>query len=427
MQSLIKTEKSFYSNMTNNKNEKRNKLHTSIMSISMKSLDNIKNEINQRKEQNLHRIEEMYRRNGLNYDYLKEREIREKILDEYYKEKEQKIAEGKLQLEQEKRKREEEFQKLKIRKVNGLKYTSIPKKPQIFSKIINEEIQFSSVLIPIKSSIINNNSSEKKETNNPNDLNLTFRTINNSVELNKSQSNNYKNDNNNKVPNDKQKETGQKIFDNKKQSIFEDYNKKNKDQEKTIDIKQKTQENETTKNEPSLFSVFPSGSPFNLGNTSTTKPSPSPFFPKINFTENKKEEKEIKTDEKNKEPQQQQQQKESDSLFSTTSTFKFNLGKNNKDTNIFTAKAKNEDKSIFFFNNPINIKNDNNKIESGIFAMKKDEGGIFNQHSSVSKTMNDQFLFTSNQPNNKEQKSLLNASNPFTSPQGGGQTSLLFG
>ena len=41
--------------------------------------------------------------------------------------------------------------------------------------------------------------------------------------------------------------------------------------------------------------------------------------------------------------------------------------------------------------------------------------------------MNDQFLFKSNQSNNKEQKSLLNASNPFTSLQSGGQISFLFG
>ena len=39
----------------------------------MKSLDNIKNEINQRREENLRNIGEIHKRHELYYDHLKER------------------------------------------------------------------------------------------------------------------------------------------------------------------------------------------------------------------------------------------------------------------------------------------------------------------------------------------------------------------
>ena len=48
----------------------------------MKSIDNIKSEINRRKEENLRNVEEIHKRYGLNYDYLKEAEISKKILEE---------------------------------------------------------------------------------------------------------------------------------------------------------------------------------------------------------------------------------------------------------------------------------------------------------------------------------------------------------
>ena len=43
------------------------------MSLSMKSLDNIKDEINQRREENLSSIEEMHKWHGLYYDKFKKR------------------------------------------------------------------------------------------------------------------------------------------------------------------------------------------------------------------------------------------------------------------------------------------------------------------------------------------------------------------
>ena len=118
----------------NNISEQKNRINTSLMSLTMKSLDNIKDEINQRREENLRSIEEMHKRHGLYYDYLKEGQIREKILEEYYKDKAKKIEEVELQMKREKLKREEEFKKLKIRKASGLKFASISKKPTILSQ-----------------------------------------------------------------------------------------------------------------------------------------------------------------------------------------------------------------------------------------------------------------------------------------------------
>ena len=184
-------------NLTNNSFKKNKLNNTSMMSISMKSLDDIKSELNKRKEENLRSIEEMHKRHRFNDTLIKERKKREeKILDEYYKEKLKKNAEIKLKLELDKRKREEEFKKLKIRKVSGLNYNSIKKKPHFLSEIKNTEIHFK----PNSNSINNDKfnllqKEEKKEPNtipkvsNSSSLNITFGNHN------PSQTNEYKVDN----------------------------------------------------------------------------------------------------------------------------------------------------------------------------------------------------------------------------------------
>lgn len=100
----------------------------------MKSIDNIKSEINRRKEENLRNVEEIHKRYGLNYDYLKEAEISKKILEEYYKSKTKRVAEEKLEMEKKRNKKNEDFQKLKIKKGAGLKYVSLPKKTKYIKR-----------------------------------------------------------------------------------------------------------------------------------------------------------------------------------------------------------------------------------------------------------------------------------------------------
>lgn len=415
-QSFIKAEKSFYSrnSITNtNKNEKKSRLNSSIMSLSMKSLDNIKDEINQRREENLRSIEEMHRRHGLNYDVLKERQLREKILNEYYKEKEKRNNEGKQQLEREKRKREEEFQKLKIKKVNDLKFNSKMKKPMVLSK--TSQIKFLGEPIPLKANTNNISVSE----NSSNNLNLTFGVINNNDEQN--QNNLDKKDNNDNKPlfaaltENKNNENEKKIIDNKKQSIFADLIKdNNNEQEKKIENKQDTE----TKKETSLFSGS-STSLFNVPTTTTTT-TPSllfnpPVIKNIN-SENKKEEKQNTNENEKYNP-----------FVMNSSNVTFGSGiKNEK--HIFTANSNDNKQSIFFGN----IKTDNktdNKTQDGLFNSKKEEGSLFNQQTSVSKSINETSLFTSNQAGNKDQnqKSLLNKENPFLSAQNTNPIPNIFG
>ena len=56
----------------NNISDYKKIINSSINSLSMKSLDNLKNEIEKKKMDNLKNIEEMYQRNDLYYDYLKD-------------------------------------------------------------------------------------------------------------------------------------------------------------------------------------------------------------------------------------------------------------------------------------------------------------------------------------------------------------------
>ena len=139
--SKINLRNSKYINSNNISSKNRINNTSSMMSLSMKSLESIKNEISKRREENLRNVEEMHKRHGLNYDYDQEKKIREKILDEYYKDKAKRIAEGKLKMEKEKQKREEEFNKLKIRKINEFKFTS-HKKPKILTETKNTQIHF---------------------------------------------------------------------------------------------------------------------------------------------------------------------------------------------------------------------------------------------------------------------------------------------
>ena len=132
-----------------------------INNTSMMSLENIKKEVNKRREENLRNLEEMQKRYGLNYDESKEREMRNKILEEYYKDKAKRIAEGKLRMEQEKKKREEEFKKLKIKKVSGLKYTSIQKKPPLLTETKSTEIHFKPINPINNTKLIENSKKEE--------------------------------------------------------------------------------------------------------------------------------------------------------------------------------------------------------------------------------------------------------------------------
>ena len=407
-------DKSFYSSGNNKQNksmksikESKNKNNSYAMNLSMKSLDNIKDEINQRREENLRNIEEMHKRHGLYYDYLKEAQMREKILDEYYKEKAKRIAEERNEMEKKRRKRLEEFQKLKIKKETGLKFASLPKKPKIFKETKSSQIQFSGKPINLK-----------QNENDSNNLNITFgnnsNNSNNESDNKKiekkieNKDNNYSEqkpstslfgnlDNNVKINEDKKNENEKPktIIDNKKTSIFSDL------------MGDKNINNENPK-EKSLFSGIPGNSGPIFGAPSMNTGTQSPFSQSFmnnnnNNSENKKEEKK----DLNKANDQKNEPK---GLFTAV-----HVGNSSEQKGLFSGNSNNENSQSIFFSNDDNKNNlKDNKI-FGTNSFEKKEG-LFNQHSAVSQTINNTSLFTSNINGNNEKSgaSLLNkTTNPF--------------
>ena len=389
------------SNIKNN-TFKMNKLNnTSMMSLSMRSLDNIKNEISKRREENLRSVQDMYKKNGLKYNDEEDKELRKKILEEYYADKAKRNAEVKLKLEREKQRREEEFKKLKIRKESGFKYGSIPKKQNILSEMKSTEINFKP---SYKKVIINNNSSilsQKEETKQINP-NITFGNISNS----QSQTNEIKiinNDINNDIDINKKKPN----LKEEPKSLFGPSEVK-KDEEK----KQKESESKT-----------------NTGFFSNTESNLNAFNNNNKQAENKN----------------------TPSLFGNTNNEKKPIFDNRKQSifsNIIVPQEKekekkeeikttNDKKQEDFFGSSINLefkKNDESSLFKGNSDMKgifgtqisNEKGGLFDQNNQVSQGINPKSLFNSNKP---PINSLATQNNPFlkASNSNKGSTTNLFG
>ena len=391
------------SNIKNN-TFKMNKLNnTSMMSLSMRSLDNIKNEISKRREENLRSVQDMYKKNSLKYNDKEDEQLREKILKEYYADKAKRNAEVKLKLEREKQRREEEFKKLKIRKESGFKYGSIPKKQNILSEMKSTEINFKP---SYKKVIINNNSSilsQKEETKQINP-NITFGNISNS----QSQTNEIKiinNDNNN--------DNNDIAINKKKLNLKEEPKSLFGPSEIKIDEEKKQKESESKTN-TGLFS-----------NTESNLNA---------FNNNKKEE-----------------NKNTPFLFGNTNNEKKPIFDNRKQS-IFSnmivppekekekkeeIKTTNDKKQEDFFGSSINLefkKNDESSLFKGNSDMKgifgtqisNEKGGLFDQNNQVSQGINPKSLFNSNKP---PINSLVTQNNPFlkASNSNKGSTTNLFG
>ena len=390
------------SNIRNN-TFKMNKLNTSMMSLSMRSLDNIKNEISKRREENLRSVQDMYKKNSLKYNDKEDEQLREKILKEYYADKAKRNAEVKLKLEREKQRREEEFKKLKIRKESGFKYGSIPKKQNILSEMKSTEINFKP---SYKKVIINNNSSilsQKEETKQINP-NITFGNISNS----QSQTNEIKiiNNDNNNDNNDIAINKKKPNLKEEPKSLFGPSEVK-KDEEK----KQKESESKTNtglfSNTESNLNVFNNNkqeenknTPFLFGNTNNEKKpifdnrKQSIFSNMIVPPEKEKEKKEeIKTT----------NDKKQEDFFGSSNNLEF---------------KKNDESSLFKGNSDM----------KGIFGtqISNEKGGLFDQNNQVSQGINPKSLFNSNKP---PINSLVTQNNPFlkASNSNKGSTTNLFG
>ena len=412
------------------KNRTNMNMNSSIMSLSMKSLDDIKSEINKRREENLKKIEDMHKRNGLCYDYARELEIREKILSDYYKGKEKLIKQAKLQAENEKRKREEEYRKLKIKKNDSYVIYRTRKPKIILTQTKRTEIKYEGNPL-IQPTQTNNNKSNENENKG---IDFSFNNaINNSInEQNNNKKNEIKNDiqenklffkntntfsdnnikindsnnksllpiinaNDNKNNDNKEKEKQKannneeptKIIDNKKESIFQSFMANN-----DINIKEEKKEN---KNPFFSLDEGKQGGLFRKINNTPTS-SNQPLF---NFGLGEGNSKgsifENKNDEKNNEPK-----KEVKSLFTESGSSFFGVG---NQQSLF-APTQNEKKSLFDIK-PSNINVNSGNDNSGMFAPKKE--GLFNQDTAVSSAVNEKSLFQSNNNEN----SLLKQNNPF--------------
>ena len=379
-----------------------------INNTSMMSLENIKKEINKRREENLRNVEEMQKRYGLNYDESKEREMRNKILEEYYKDKAKRIAEGKLRMEQEKKKREEEFKKLKIKKVSGLKYTSIQKKPPLLTETKSTEIHFKPINPINNTKLIEN--SKKEELKTPiikpesNDISVQKNfSFGNSLFEKDDKKEEIKNNN---LSNPKETINQPPKINNEPKSLF-GFNNSSKEENNNKEKK----ENEIKPN----LSLFPNPltSTNNPQNQEKTKKKETiPLFGLIG-------------DNNNKEPNSNSPIK-----FDNKKVSIFNKMINNQTPekkNIEEPKEKNDKKNDDFFGSTSNLfVKDQNSMQSlftgenngkTIFRTQptNEKGGLFDQNNSVSQGINSQSLFNSNKLGNNSggNSSLVNEENPF--------------
>ena len=372
--------------------------NTSIM-----SLENIKKEINKRREENLRNVEEMQKRHGLNYDEAKEREMRNKILEEYYKDKAKRIAEGKLQMEQEKKKREEEFKKLKIKKVSGIKYTSIKKNPPLLTEIKNTEIHFKpnnntklkkkeelkvprnepeSNDISVKKNFSFGNSiiekDEKKEEIKNINFSKTKETINVPPKINNEQKSIFGFNNSSIEDNNNNKQKKENEIKPNFSSISNPLTSTN-----NLPIQEKTEKKETI----NLFGLTGDNNKKELNFNSQIKFDNKKQSVFGNLLNNQTPEKKSKEEPKPKNDIKQ------DDFFNSSNNLNF--------------KDQNSIQSLF--------KGDNN--DKGIFRTQptNEKGGLFDQNNSVSQGINSQSLFNSNKLNNNSGggSSLLNKDNPF--------------
>ena len=407
-------------NNTGNKSKTIN--NTSLMSMSFKSLDSIKSEISRRRDENLKNISEMYGRHGLYYNYEKEFEMRKKVMEEYYRNKAQKIAELTLQMEKDKKKREEEFKKLKIKKVKELKYQAF-KKPKIFKEAKNNQIEFlgkPSTLINNKD-IINMSFGKANNENNKSDNNL--KSSDNKID-------NAKNDSNKKLENNNNNNInfGNSLFNSNNDNKKKDEVKKETNQTSSL-FGFKTDQPIINKQEDSNKTSL-----FNINQINTT-----------NKVDDKKDDNQKTSDKK-------VESSKTNSLFPNinTSNFSTKLSNNQDSKSLFQTenKTKSEGVGLFpifssggsnmndkkgIFSDPTEKKNTNlplsndNKPNDGLFfkntqnnindknkdGNNKNEQGIFNQQSQVSSGINSKHLFVSNQEEKKQEGSLLTKDNPF--------------
>ncbi len=425
------------SSIKNNNNNNNN----SLMSITLRSLDDIKNDIEKKRLESIKEIEKFRGKYYVSYDIQKDYQTRKEIIENYYKKKLDKFEEITQKNEKEKNKRLDSFKLLKQLKEGSFNIKAEKKTKNTLSTIKSGEISFMGI-----------NKNDNKNTNNNDNKNNKDINISlfNSFGTNNSFNNGKKEDYQSTVLKNNEKEENKlNLFSNKQislsfnekkeeNSLFE--NKKNENlktqsnlNEKEINSSNKEKSifsnKENNKQTGSLFSNHMNGNFFsgNINNNNDQKEnnsnqssnsqnfkfgllqSPNNLNSQPNNSFNNNSEKSLlKENQKN------------NSIFSINQTSIFN---NNNNFNI-NNKNDNENKQIPLFGNQTIPSQTTNKDSNSLFGAKtvtlKDTNPISNVSENIEhktsifkSNINSQNYNNLPSPNPNNSGSLVNKNNPF--------------
>ena len=419
---------------------KNNNNNNSLMSITLRSLDEIKNDIDKKRLESIKEIEKFRGKYYVSYDIQKDYQTRKEIIENYYKKKLDKLEEITQKSEKEKKKRLDSFKLLKELKEGSFNIKAEKKPKNTLSTIKSGEISFMR--------INKNNNKNNNDNKNNKDVNIS---LFNSFGTNNSFNNGKKEDYQSTVLKNNEKEENKlNLFSNKQtslllndkkeeNSLFE--NKKNENlkiqsnlNEKEINSSNKeksifSSNKENNKQTGSLFSNQMNGNFFsgNINNNNEQKEnnsnqssnsqnfkfgllqSPTNLNSQPNNSFNNNSEKSLlKENQKN------------NSIFSTNQTSIFN---NNNNFNI-NNKNDNENKQIPLFGNQTIPSQTTNKDSNSLFGAKtvtlKDTNPISNVSENIEhktsifkSNINSQNYNNLPSPNQNNSGSLVNKNNPF--------------
>ena len=420
----------------------KNNNNNSLMSITLRSLDEIKNDIDKKRLESIKEIEKFRGKYYVSYDIQKDYQTRKEIIENYYKKKLDKLEEITQKSEKEKKKRLDSFKLLKELKEGSFNIKAEKKPKNTLSTIKSGEISF------MRINKNNNKNTNNNDNKNNKDVNIS---LFNSFGTNNSFNNGKKEDYQSTVLKNNEKEENKlNLFSNKQtslllndkkeeNSLFE--NKKNENlkiqsnlNEKEINSSNKeksifSSNKENNKQTGSLFSNQMNGNFFsgNINNNNDQKEnnsnqssnsqnfkfgllqSPTNLNSQPNNSFNNNSEKSLlKENQKN------------NSIFSTNQTSIFN---NNNNFNI-NNKNDNENKQIPLFGNQTIPSQTTNKDSNSLFGAKtvtlKDTNPISNVSENIEhktsifkSNINSQNYNNLPSPNQNNSGSLVNKNNPF--------------
>ena len=252
----------------------KNNNNTSLMSMTLRSLDDIKNDIDKKRLESIKEIEKFRGKYFVSYDFQKDYQTRKNIIANYYKKKLDKFEEITLKSEKEKNDRLESFKKLKKLKEESFNIKG-EKKPKItLSTMKSGEMSFSGINK-------NNNNNENNNNNNNNSFSL-FNSFGDNNSFNNNNDKNKDKDNKSSLIDNKKKEENKtSLFNNDKKeenTLFE--NKKNGNSLFGINTDKK--EIDSSNKEKTIFSSNNETKTVFSNNNEKKENNPNPLFADLN-------------------------------------------------------------------------------------------------------------------------------------------------